>query len=69
MVSVLKCIMLMLVSPKVQFLAQLLFLIFINDLLDDILSKIGIYADDTTLYSNLSRKSDFFSKVELARHT
>jgi len=32
----------------------LTFLIFINNLSDGILSKIGIYADDTTLYSSLT---------------
>ena len=32
-----------------------LFLVFINDLPDEVLSRIGIYADDTTLYSSLSK--------------
>ena len=32
-----------------------LFLVFINDLPDEVLSRIGIYADDTTLYSSLGK--------------
>ena len=32
-----------------------LFLVFINDLPDEVLSRIGICADDTTLYSSLGK--------------
>jgi len=38
---------------KLPFLDRGLFLIFINDLPDDILSKIGTYADDTPLLYTL----------------
>ena len=38
-----------------------LFLFFINDLPDEVLSRIGIYADDTTLYFSLG-KSYFFRR-------
>ena len=44
-----------------QFWDQPYALVFINDLPDEVLSRIGIYADDTTLYSSLS-KSVFFLK-------
>ena len=42
-----------------------LFLVFINDLPNEILSRIGIYADSTILYFSLG-KSVFFEKVESA---
>ena len=51
--------------PQGSVLGPTLFLIFINDLPDHILSKLGIYADDSTLYSCLD-KPDLFSKVEMA---
>ena len=38
-----------------------LFLVFINDLPDEVLSRIGIYADDTTLYTS-HRKSVFLRR-------
>ena len=31
-----------------------LFLVFINDLLNDTLSGVGIYTDDTTVYSSIN---------------
>ena len=34
-----------------------LFLLYINDLLDDIICNIAIYADDTTLYSTCDQAS------------
>ena len=43
-----------------------LFLIFINDIPDCILSKLAIYADDTTLYSSLNKTKKLFDKVEMA---
>ena len=42
------------------------FLIFINDLHDTILSKLAIYADDTTFYSFLGKTIDVRAKVEMA---
>ena len=42
-----------------------LFLFFINDRPKEVLSRIGIYAEDTTLYSTLA-KSVFLEKVESA---
>ena len=50
MESLHKNIDLMLEFLKSPFLA-LLFLLYINDLSDDVICNIDIYADDTTLYS------------------
>ena len=47
--------------PQGSVLWPTLFLVFIDDLPDEVISRIGIYADDTTLYSSL-----FFAKVGLA---
>ena len=51
------------VVPQWSVLRPTLFLVFIYDLPDEVLSRIWIYADDTNLYSSLS-KSVFFEKVE-----
>ena len=37
--------------PQCSFLGPTLFLLYINDLLDDVICNIAIYADDTSLYS------------------
>ena len=42
-------------APQVSVLGPSLFLFSINDLPDEVLSRIGIYADDTTLYSGLGK--------------
>ena len=42
-----------------------LLLVYINDLPDEVLSRIGIYADETTFYSSLG-KSGVSEKVESA---
>ena len=39
---------------------------YINDLPDDIICNIAIYADDTALYSNFDQASDLWQQVELA---
>lgn len=51
--------------PQGSVLGPTLFLIFINDLPDDLISKLAIYADDSTIYSCIP-KSDMFSQVEMA---
>ena len=43
-----------------------LFLQYINDLLDNVICNIGIYADDTTLYSKCDRASGLWQQLELA---
>ena len=42
------------------------FLLFINDLLDDVICNIAICADDTTLYSKYDQASDLWQQLELA---
>ena len=42
-----------------------LFLLNINDLPDDIICGIAIYADDTTLYSKCDQASDLWEQLEL----
>ena len=39
---------------------------FPNDLSDGIISGIGTYADDTTLYSRCDQASDLWQQLELA---
>ena len=49
--------------PQGSVLGPTLFMVYINDLPDEVLSRIGTYEDDTNLYSSLG-KSVFFEKVE-----
>ena len=44
--------------PQGSILAPTLFLLYINDLLDDVICNITIYADDTTFYSKCDQMSD-----------
>ena len=43
-----------------------LFLLYINDLPDDVICDIAIYADDTTLYFKCDQASDLWKQLELA---
>ena len=43
-----------------------LFLLYINDLPDDVIFNIDIYADDTTLYSKCDQSCDLWQQLELA---
>ena len=47
-------------------LGPTLFLLYINDLPDDVICDIAIYADDTTLYSKCNLASDLWQQLELA---
>ena len=47
-------------------LGPTLFLLYINDLFDDVICDIAIYAEDTTLYSKCDQASDLWQQLELA---
>ena len=47
-------------------LGPTLFVLYINDLPDDVIYNIAIYADDTTLYSKCDQASDLWQQLELA---
>ena len=47
-------------------LGPTLFLLYINDLPDDVICNIAIYADDTTLYSKCDQACDLWQQVESA---
>ena len=51
---------------QVSILGLTLFLLYINDLPDDVICNIAIYADDTTLYSKLDQALDLWQQLELA---
>ena len=52
--------------PQGSILGLTLFLLYINDLPDNIICDIAIYADDTTLYFKCDQASDLLQQLELA---
>ena len=52
--------------PPGSILGPTLFLLYSNDLPDDVICDIAICADDTTLYSKCDRTSDLWQQIELA---
>ena len=52
--------------PQESILGPTLFLLYINDLLDDVICNIAVYADGATLYSKCDKASDLWQQLELA---
>ena len=52
-------------APQGSILDSTLFLLYINDLPDDVICDIAVYADDTTLYSKCGQASDLWQQLEL----
>ena len=52
--------------PQGSVLGPILFLLYINDLPDDVICDIAIYADETTLYSKCDEASHLWQQLELA---
>ena len=46
--------------------APFLVLLHINDLLDDVICNIAVFADDTTLYSESDQASDLWQQLQVA---
>ena len=51
--------------PQGSILGPTLFLLYINELPDDVICDIPFYADETTLYSKFDQASDLWQQLEL----
>ena len=51
--------------PQGSILRPRFFLLYINDLLDNVICDIAVYADDSTLYSKCDQASDQWQQLEL----
>ena len=51
--------------PQGSIIGPTFFLLYINDLPDDVVCNTAIYADDTTLYSKCDQASDLWQQLEL----
>ena len=51
--------------PQGSILHPRFFLLYINDLLDNVICDIAVYADDSTLYSKFDQASDQWQQLEL----
>ena len=52
--------------PQGSLLGPTPFLLYINDLPEDVICDIAIYVDDTALYSKCDQVSDLWQHLELA---
>ena len=50
----------------VSILSPTLFVLYINDVPEDVICDIAIYVDDTTLYTRYDQASDLWQQLELA---
>ena len=51
--------------PQGFILGPAFFLLFMNDLPDDVICNIAIYANDTTVYSRCDQASDLWQQLDL----
>ena len=52
--------------PQCSIRGPTLFLLYINDLPDNVICNIAVWADDTALYSKCDQASDLWQQLELA---